>query len=321
MNIKVIRRISQIFFFILIIYGGFLIATAFNISVPPPPRGTEDEINLLDTTLPFRACRYIEPKPTLFESCSLRYLLDLPINRPPLILIIGSLFIILVVYIFFARFLCGWFCPLGFTSDMFNYVRQKLKLNRISLSDKLKNILRLWRYSFLLFLVFLSLALISPLAYGIFMDKNFYAVACQVCPARTILPILGGKLPTMPSFITTFTSIFSTISLAFLAIFLSGLFITRAWCRICPNGSFTSLFNKGSLIVKEKDVRKCTKCGVCKRVCPFENTHVYEEKNKKVINHPNCVMCLNCIDNCPEKDCLKVKVFGKTIFSSKFRKK
>src|SRR4030043_1126732 len=143
MNIKVIRRISQVFFFILIIYGGFLMAAAFNISVPAPAKGTEDEINLVDTTLPFRACRYVEPKPTLFESCSLRYLLDLPINRPPLILIAGSLFIILILYIALARFMCGWFCPLGFVSDMFNYVRQKLRLNRISLSDKLKNILRL----------------------------------------------------------------------------------------------------------------------------------------------------------------------------------
>jgi len=202
---------------------------------------------------------------------------------------------------------------------MLDYIRQKLKIDRITLPEKLRNFLRLWRYSFLIFLVFISIALVLPFAYGIFMDKNFNVVACQVCPARTILPLFGGQVPTMPSFFTTMTAVFSTLSLIFLGIYILGLFITRAWCRICPNGTLSSLFSKGALVVKEKDVRKCTKCGICKRTCPFENNHVFEEKEKKNINHPNCIMCFNCVEKCPEKDCLKVTVLGKTIFRSKFR--
>jgi len=321
MNIKLVRRTSQIIFFVLIIYGGFLVAQTFNTTPKYPPMGTEADVNLVDAALPVRTCRYIEPNPTLFDSCSIRYMLNLPLYHPPLYSVIIYLLIIILLYVILARFMCGWMCPLGFVSDILNWIRQKLRLDRIHLSEKVRNILKLWRYSFLIFLIFIAVALVLPFAYGIYMNKDFYQLACQACPARTIIPLFGGVKPTMPTFLTITTSIFSTLSLIFLAIYISGLAITRAWCRICPNGTFTSLFNKGAWVIKEKDVRKCTKCGICKRVCPFENNHVFEEKKAKNINHPNCVMCFNCVDKCPEKDCLKVKFAGKEIFSSKFKKK
>lgn len=321
MNIKTIRTISQVFFFILIIYGGFFLSQILELTVVAPARGTEAEISLTDITLPVRSCRYIQPKPTLFESCSVRYLLDLPLYLPSWISISLSLLIIISLYTILARFMCGWMCPLGFVSDMLDFLRKKLKIDRITLPEKLRDFLRLWRYSFILFLLFLSVAIVVPFAYGIFMNKNFYALACQVCPARTIIPLFGGQIPSTPSFFTFWTAFFSTLSLIFLLIYVFELFVTRFWCRICPNGTVSSLFNKGALIVKEKDVQKCTKCGICKRVCPFENNHVFEEKKNKIINHPNCIMCFNCIAKCPEQDCLKVKIFGKQIFTSKFRKK
>lgn len=320
MNIKLIRRISQITFFIIIIFGGYLASQIWDITSPAPPRGTEEEINLIDYSLPIRTCRYVEPKPTLFESCGLRFLLNQPLANPPLIAIFFPLIVLLILYFIFGRFMCGWMCPLGFVSDMLDWIRGKLRLDRITLPNKLKKGLKFWRYSFLLFLIFIALAIITPFIEGIYMDKNFYELACQVCPARTILPLLIGKTPTWPTFLTALTSIFSTLSLIFLGIYVMGLFITRGWCRICPNGTFTSLFNKGALIVKHKDVRKCTKCGICKRVCPFDNDHVFEEKINEHINHPNCIMCFNCINKCPEKDCLYVTFLGKRIFSSNFKK-
>jgi ferredoxin-type protein NapH len=321
MNIKTIRRISQIVFFILIIYGGFLVSEVFDIPAKYPPKGTEAEVNLVDAALPVRTCRYIEPKPTLFESCSLKYLFNVPINQPPIYSLVVYLIVMILLYVILARFMCGWMCPLGFVSDMLNYIRQKLKIDRIKLSEKIRSYLKLWRYSFLLFLIFLAIAIALPFFYGIYMNKDYYQLVCQACPARTIIPLFGGMQPTMPTFMTTITAIFSTLSLLFLLIYISGLAINRAWCRICPNGTFTSLFNKGAFITKEKDAQKCTKCGICKRVCPLDNNHVFEEKESKNINHPNCIMCFNCVDKCPEKDCLKVKLFKKTIFKSDFKKK
>jgi len=320
MKIKAWRRISQIFFFIVIIFGGLFVSNIFNIQKPVLERGTEGEVNLVDAATPIRTCRYIEPKPTLFESCSLKYLFNLPLNRPSWQSLSVYLLIIIVLYFVLARFMCGWMCPLGFVSDILNIIRSKLKLNRITFPEWFRTILKHWRYSFLLFLVFASISIILPFAGSMYMNKDFNAVACQVCPARTIIPLFGGRMPTMPTFLTPITSFFSVLALIFLGIFICSLFVTRAWCRICPNGSLTSLFNRGSLIVKKKDVTKCTKCGICKRVCPFDNNHVYEEKKNTIINHPNCIMCFNCVDKCPENDCLKVGIFGKNIFSSMFKR-
>jgi ferredoxin-type protein NapH len=321
MNITLIRRISQILFFVTIIYSGFLVATIFQINVIQPPHGTETEKNLLDFPTPVRTCRYIEPKPTLFESCHIRYLLNRPIYWSPWFLIALPILIILALCFMFGRFMCGWMCPLGFVSDILDFIRRKLRLNRLEFSPKVSYYFTVWRYSWLLFLIFLSIALVVPYFYGVYMNKNFADVACQVCPARLVLPVFAGKLPIMPTFLTVFTAIFSTISFIFLAIFLCGIFITRPWCRICPNGGFNSLFNKGALIVATKDAKKCTKCGICQRVCPFSNTHVYEEKKDVSVNHSNCIMCFNCVEKCPEKDCLKVKFCGKKVFSSDWKPK
>jgi len=145
-------------------------------------------------------------------------------------------------------------------------------------------------------------------------------VVCQVCPARVILPLFSAKMPTFPTFKTVLTSIFSSLSLLFLFIYICGLFITRAWCRICPNGTLTGFFNRGALIVKRKESRKCTKCGICRRVCPFGNEHVYSEKKLKTLQNPECIMCLTCIEKCPEQDCLSLTIFGKKIYTSRFKK-
>ena len=320
MQIKYLRRTTQIIFFIIILYSGFLVASYFNIEKEPLPRGTEGELNLIDHNLPFRTCRYIEPKPTLFQACSLRYLLNLPLYFPSLLIVFIPLLVILLLYFIFARFMCGWMCPFGFISDFMDYTRQKLKINRLKPSLNTNLFFRYWRYSFLLFLIFAAIVLVIPIIPGMYMTKNFSDLACQVCPSRMIFPLFSGSPLTIPTFNTTLTAIFSVLSIVFLLVFLFGVAMTRSWCRICPNGSLASLFNKGCMITKEKDLKKCTRCGICMKVCPFENKHIYKEKKSKIINNRNCIMCFECIDKCPEDDCLKVKFFGKTIFRSKFKK-
>ena len=79
MKIKTWRRGFQIFFFILIIYGGFLAVELFGVDKEVNARGTENTVNVLDASLPIHSCRYDEPKPTLFEGCGIRYLLDRPL--------------------------------------------------------------------------------------------------------------------------------------------------------------------------------------------------------------------------------------------------
>ena len=66
----------------------------------------------------------------------------------------------------------------------------------------------------------------------------------------------------------------------------------------------------------EKTEEKCTKCGICKRVCASQVKEVYENKGGDVTTS-KCILCLRCVEMCPEDDCLKFKVAGKSVFRSR----
>jgi ferredoxin-type protein NapH len=66
----------------------------------------------------------------------------------------------------------------------------------------------------------------------------------------------------------------------------------------------------------EKVEEKCTKCGICKRVCPTQVKEVYEKKSGDVTTS-QCLLCLRCVEMCPYEDCLKFKFAGKTVCKSR----
>jgi ferredoxin-type protein NapH len=66
----------------------------------------------------------------------------------------------------------------------------------------------------------------------------------------------------------------------------------------------------------DKNEEKCTKCGICKRVCPVQVTEVYEQKGGK-IDTSMCMLCMRCVEMCPYEGCLKVNLGGKTVFKSR----
>jgi formate hydrogenlyase subunit 6/NADH:ubiquinone oxidoreductase subunit I len=61
---------------------------------------------------------------------------------------------------------------------------------------------------------------------------------------------------------------------------------------------------------------RCTKCGICKRVCPTQVTQVYEGKSGDV-STSQCIYCLRCVEMCPYEDCLQFKFAGKTVCKSR----
>jgi polyferredoxin len=103
---------------------------------------------------------------------------------------------------------------------------------------------------------------------------------------------------------------------------VAAFFFRRSWCRICPLGGLIALFNRFppfkwiSGVRLNKVEEKCTKCGICKRVCPTQVKEVYEKKSGDVASS-QCIYCLRCVEMCPNEDCLQFKLVGKTVCKSR----
>ena len=332
-KISTLRRISQVTFFILIVYIGVVgiqnLGLAFEtaqtdaaeqgvIGEPVP-----DKIEILDQYGPVKTCRYVSGDARVFKGCSLHYFSKTLTTFASLnfAFILPHVLFFFILAFLLARFFCGWMCPLGFTGELMGIARKRVGYKHVKIPENTKSIMAKLRYAMLSIIIIVSLAIAIPALGLIAYQKELYILGCQICPARVVLPFLGSLQPLIYSFDTPIIASASIIGVMFLILFLSGFILRRPWCRICPSGALLSLFNSGSMMSKEKDVQKCTKCGVCLRVCPMDNKNIYLEKEHKNVSTANCVRCFSCIEKCPEKDCLKLKLFGKTIYSAGSRMK
>ena len=264
------------------------------------------------------------------------YLFMYPV-RPLLILAV-----ILIMPIVLGRFFCGWLCPFGLYMDVLTLIRKTFKIRYRNLSDKLNKFLHNFRYALLLFFLILSgvlyiieppstLTLLSLMA--LILAGPFEHLGILLGPMVPLIvpwegPLeIGGlyfSFPYVQEVIKYSGENFATVgALIFLAlIFVGSFFIRRVWCRFCPTGVSIAVVNrlKGfkwtPMLHLDKNETKCTKCGICKRVCPVQVTEVYEQKGGKIMTSM-CMLCLRCVEMCPYEDCLRVNLGGKTVFKSR----
>ncbi|MCW4022131.1 MAG: 4Fe-4S binding protein [archaeon] len=246
--------------------------------------------------------------------------------------------LLILMSIIFGRFLCGWICPFGLYMDLLTRLRKALKIKHWTLSDRTNEVLRQSRYliiaTFLILSVILGMRaiagveLVSETELGRYLEIPF----CQVCPAKPLFVLVEGALgfmdvdymlsQTIGDFALTGWYL-TSINLVILGVVTVGSFkIRRLWCRICPLGGLIAIFSrfgpfkKISLIKLTKVEEKCTKCGICKRVCPPQVTEVYDDKGGDV-TVSSCILCFRCVEMCPYEGCLQVEVAGKPIYKSK----
>lgn len=255
---------------------------------------------------------------------------------------------IIVGAIILGRFFCGWLCPLGLYQDVLTRIRKSSRLKHLRFSDKTNTALAQSRY--IIIAIFLILSVIFG-SYAIFghelipgtitggpqgteagIVSNLNEPFCLVCPARPLCILIEVAIGAMnwsyiskivygPFWITGFY--ITSLNLAVLiAVSSVSLFYRRFWCRICPLGALTALFSSFTpfkqiaLTKLQKNEEKCTKCGVCKRVCPTQAYAVFDQKGGDV-TESRCILCARCVELCPYEDALEIKFAGKTVMKSR----
>jgi ferredoxin-type protein NapH len=249
---------------------------------------------------------------------------------------------ILIMTLVLGRLFCGWICPFGLYMDVLTLIRKALKIRYRIIPDKLNKLLHNLRYAIIGFFLVLAaflyiidtpattkeLTLTALGLSGVF--EQMYLLLGPVVPL--IVPWEGpleiGRIyfsfPYVREVMLYSGENFATVAaLIFLGlVFVGSFFIRRSWCRFCPTGISLAVVNKlkgfkwAPVLYLDKNETKCTKCGICKRVCPVQVTEVYEEKGGKIMTSM-CMLCLRCVEMCPYEDCLRLNLGGKTVFKSR----
>lgn len=221
------------------------------------------------------------------------------------------------------RMWCSWVCPLGFLQDLLAKLRRRLRLRKIAFADRGRRVLRGFAYALLGISLFIALVIGWPGSKLYKHNTALFRPYCQVCPSRQLVPLIEGKSADFLR-IDRFSSVSRTMSLlsiGFLGVFMVGAFSSRRfWCRLCPLGAFMSIarLNKVSLFRLKKDTVGCTRCGICARVCPVDLTLPYQERAKSGVLDRDCILCLKCVENCPEDRVLKATFCKLPVFRSSY---
>ena len=218
-----------------------------------------------------------------------------------------------LLLILFSKTWCGWICPFGTLQDWISLLRKKLAIRESQFSWSLREKLKPIKYVFLILLIVIPILIANA---GLHSDFKF--PFCQICPAKPLMPVLGGNFSYFAvdttNFITTVMTILSIVLAS--GIFIGIIFKERLFCMFCPLLALISLFDKVGFVKLKKKVDACSGCGNCQRVCPVDIRQVHLEKEKENVLTQDCILCLRCIESCPQDKALSLKFLKKSIFSS-----
>jgi polyferredoxin/NAD-dependent dihydropyrimidine dehydrogenase PreA subunit len=269
MKIIFTRRITQIFFFCLFLW--FCIVSTF---------GTEWRqlsgwpVNLFLQLDPLVAIGTLLSSQTIYR---------------------GLLWALLTVVftVVLGRFFCGWLCPFGALNQFIGWLgNRRRSLKEKIASNKFRKAAVL-KYMFLIaFLVAAAIPLSEKtmLLTGILdplplIHRSFNMILLPIADRFTNILSVKPRI---------YEGAFLVGALFFAALFMN-LIIPRFYCRfICPAGALFGLLGKYSVWRIGKTEEKCSNCLQCEKACEGGCSPA----GKIRINE--CVLCLNCYDNCKD---------------------
>jgi polyferredoxin len=186
---------------------------------------------------------------------------------------------------------CGWLCPFGFIQDMISgfsallqkrvtVVRRAVKTlkskgARLAVLDRP---LRFLKYGVLAWVV------IGAAFYGFLVFRNYD-------PWAALWNLLELSLAA------------GTIVLG--VVLVASLFVERPWCRYaCPLGAATGLVGALSPVYLKREANACKTCAICTSACPMG----LPVHTATTIKSPDCIGCLECVDECPREGALELKL-------------
>ncbi len=188
-------------------------------------------------------------------------------------LLVGVTVVVVFYFLIGGRAFCSWVCPVNMVTDLANFSREKLGINKIQgIKQPASRKIRYW---------VLALSLIISALMGV---TAFEFVSPISMVHRGIVFGLGFGWAAM------------------LIIFLFDLFVLKnGWCgHICPLGGFYSLLGKFSLIRVQHYEENCTLCMKCKKVCPENHVlHMIGKESLPVLSG-ECTNCARCIEVCDD---------------------
>ncbi len=219
---------------------------------------------------------------------------------------------LITLTLFSGRFFCAWICPLGtcFDSVPSRGWWEKKSFNSLKPKDlggrTREEGHRRLRVKYLIMLLIVILYIVNI---NLVWLVNPLAIANQAA-------------------VFAFSGVIPVIFLLLLA--LAILYRPRFWCsELCPTGAlFSAISFLGKRLPEKiiplslvKNDQACVHCGKCALSCPLEIVEVAETHRSGRLAIPDCSLCGDCVDACPQAGALSLSSFGKRFYVSRKSKK
>ena len=200
--------------------------------------------------------------------------------------------VVVSLTIVFGRFFCSWVCPfgslhhfVGFLSHRKKKIAEKIQLNKYRKAQCIK---------YFVLIVFLSMAAFPSIAATLqtglldpipLITRSFNLVLLPIADRSVNLASVMGRF---------YEGAWLILVIFFTAVLLN-LAIPRFYCRfICPLGALFAILSRFAIWRIGKNQTECIDCKLCEKSCeggcePAGNIKISE-----------CVLCFNCLDDCKE---------------------